>query len=137
MKLSASSSADESNTREPTASPTFEIANAIVGAYKDALGRGPSKSHVHFAGADTLVVVLQDTMTAQERHLASLGEQEALREYRLVLTRTLEDRFRSIVERALGRRTLAFISGFDSLRDTAVEVFTLPPETTNGRAPSR
>jgi hypothetical protein len=45
--------------RDPTASPTLEIANAIVGAYKDALDRGPTKSHVHFAGADTLVWCLR------------------------------------------------------------------------------
>ena len=123
--------------RDPTASPTLEIANAIVGAYKDALGRGPTKSHVHFAGADTLVVVLEDTMTAQERNLAALGEEEPLREYRLVLTRALEDRFRSIVERAVGRRTVAFVSGFDTVRDVAVEVFTLMPESTDGRTAVR
>jgi uncharacterized protein YbcI len=86
---------------------------------------------VHFAGADTLVVVLEDTMTIQERNLTSLGEQERLREYRLILTRGLEGRFRSIVERALGRRTLAFASGFDTLRDVAVEVFTLEPQSTD------
>jgi uncharacterized protein YbcI len=123
--------------RDPTASPTLEIANAIVGAYKDALGRGPTKSRVHFAGADTLVVVLEDTMTVQERNLAALGEEEPLREYRLVLTRALEDRFRSIVERAIGRRTVAFVSGFDTLRDVAVEVFTLTPESTDGQTAVR
>jgi uncharacterized protein YbcI len=123
--------------RDPTASPTLEIANAIVGAYKDALGRGPTKSRVHFAGADTLVVVLEDTMTVRERNLAALGEEEPLREYRLVLTRALEDRFRSIVERAIGRRTVAFVSGFDTVRDVAVEVFTLTPESTDGQAAMR
>jgi uncharacterized protein YbcI len=57
-----------------------------------------------------------------------------LREHRLVLTRALEDRFRSIVERALGRQTLAFISGIDILRDVAVEVFTLEPESIDAPA---
>ena len=123
--------------REPAASPTLEIANAMVGAYKDALGRGPTKCRVHFAGADTLVVVLGDTMTVQERNLASLGEEEPLRESRFVLMRALEDRFRSIAERALGRRTLAFVSGFDTLRDVAVEVFTLAPEPTDGPTATR
>ena len=104
----------------------------MVRAYKEALGRGPTKCHVHFAGADTLVVVLQDTMTVQERNLASLGEREPLRDRRLLLTKHLEDRFRSIVEQALGRRTLAYISGFDSLRDVAIEVFTLAPESGDG-----
>jgi uncharacterized protein YbcI len=92
---------------------------------------------VHFAGADTLVVVLENTMTVQERNLASHGEEKPLRESRFVLTRALEGRFRSIVERALGRRTLAFVSGFDTLRDVAVEVFTLAPESTDGQTAMR
>jgi uncharacterized protein YbcI len=109
----------------------------MVRAYKDALGRGPTKSDVHFAGADTLVVVLRDTMTVQERNLASLGEDERLRERRLVLMRAREDQFRSIVEHALGRRSLAVIGGFDILRDVAVEVFTLAPASTDGQPTMR
>jgi uncharacterized protein YbcI len=116
-------------TYEPAPVATLEIANAMVRAYKDALGRGPNKSRVHFARADTLVVVLENTMTVGERTLASLGEVERLRAHRLVLTTALEDRFRSIVERALGRRTLAFVSGFDAQRDVAVELFTLEAES--------
>jgi uncharacterized protein YbcI len=122
---------DTSSDGASAAIPSLEIANAMVGAYKDALGRGPTKSHVHFAGTDTLVVVLENTMTMQERNLASLGEHERLRENRLLLTRALEARFRSIIERALGRRTQAFISGFDTRRDVAAELFTLEPEPTD------
>lgn len=112
--------------------PTLEIANAIVGAYKDALGRGPTKSHVHFAGTETLVVVLENTMTVQERNLVALGKHERVRENRLLLTRALEDRFRSIIEHALGRRTLAFVSGFDPGRDVAMEIFTFKREPVDG-----
>jgi uncharacterized protein YbcI len=111
----------------------LQIADAIVRAYKDALGRGPNRSSAHFARADTLVVVLENTMTAQERTLAALGEIERLREQRLVLAAALEDHFRSIVERALGRATLAFVSGFDTRRDVAVEVFILQPDCTEQR----
>lgn len=120
-------------TYVPPPAATLEIANAMVRAYKAALGRGPTKCRVHFAQADAVVVVLEDTMTAEERTLASLGEVERLREHRLVLTTALEDRFRSIVERALGRRTLAFVSGFDTRRDLAVELFTLEAEPTDDR----
>ncbi len=123
---------DALDTTEAAAAPTLEIANAIVRTYKELLGRGPSKARVLFAGADVLVVVLEDTMTAQESTLASLGEHERLREHRLVLTTSAEDQFRSIVEGALGRRTLARVSGFDIHRDVAAEIFTLEPVTTNG-----
>jgi uncharacterized protein YbcI len=113
---------------EPAAPATLEIANEMVRAYKEAIGRGPTKAGVHFARADTLIVVLENTMTQEERTLAALGEVERLRQNRQVLTTALEDRFRSIVERAVGRRTLAFVSGFDTRRDIAVEVFTFEPE---------
>lgn len=117
---------------EPLGTAIVEIANAIVHTYKELLGRGPTKSRVLFAGADVLLVVLEDTMTAQERTLASLGEQERLRTQRLLLTTAAEQQLRTIVESALGRRTLAHVSGFDVHRDAAAEIFTLEPERTNG-----
>lgn len=117
--------------REPAGSPTLEIANAMVRAYKELLGRGPTKTRVLFAGADTLVVVLENTMTVQERNLAALGEEERLREHRLFLTSAAEAQFRSIIEGTLGRRTVAFVSGFDIHRDVAVEIFTLEPTRTD------
>ena len=72
-------------------------------------------------------------MTAQDRNLAALGQEARLRENRLFLTTAAEHQFRSIVESALGRRTLACISGFHIPRDVAMEIFTLEPERTDGR----
>jgi uncharacterized protein YbcI len=100
----------------------------MVRLYKEAFGRGPTKARAQFAGPDTLVVLLEDTMTIAERNLAGMGQNERLREIRQFLQYALEDEFRRVVEEALGRRTLAFISGFDTTRDVAVEVFTLQPE---------
>jgi uncharacterized protein YbcI len=119
--------------REPATAPTLEIANSMVRAYKELLGRGPTKTRVLFAGADTLVVVLEDTMTAQECNLAALGEEARTREHRLLLTTSAEDQLRSIIEGALGRRTIAHVSGFDINRDVAMEIFTLEPERTDGQ----
>lgn len=125
-----------SAAREPAVGPMLEIANAMVRAYKDLIGRGPSKCRVHFAGSDTLVVVLEETMTVSERTLAALGEGERLRGHRLLLTSAGEGRFRSIVERVLGRQTRAYISGFDIRRDVAVETFTLGPGPAEDTAPA-
>jgi uncharacterized protein YbcI len=122
--------AEPAPDRDPTAPSTLDIANAMVHVYKEALGRGPTKARVLFAGTDTLVVVVEDTMTVQEHSLVAFGEERRLREHRLFLTSALEDQFRSIVEAALGRRTLAFVSGFDTHRDIAATIFTLEPEPT-------
>jgi hypothetical protein len=56
-----------------------------------------------------------------------MGEHQRPREARLFFTYALEDQFRTIVEDALGRRTVAFVSGIDTRRGVAIEVFTLEP----------
>ena len=108
-------------------SPMLEISNAMVRLYKEAFGRGPTKARAQFAGPDILVVVLESSLTVAERNLVTMGEHQRLREARLFFQYALEDQFRAIVERALGRRTLAFISGIDTRRDVATELFTLEP----------
>lgn len=106
-------------------SPMLEISNAMVRLYKEAFGRGPTKARAQFAGHDTLVVILENSLTVAERNLVAMGEHQRLREARLFFQYALEDQFRAIVEEALGRRTVAFISGIDTGRDVAMEVFTL------------
>jgi len=106
-------------------SPMLEISNAMVRLYKEAFGRGPTKARAQFAGHDTLVVILENSLTVAERNLVAMGEHQRLREARLFFQYALEDQFRAIVEEALGRRTLAFVSGIDTTRDVAMEVFTL------------
>jgi uncharacterized protein YbcI len=108
-------------------SPLLEVSNATVRLYKETFGRGPTYARSRFAGTDTLVVVLQDTMTVSERKLAALGEHERLREQRLLLRDAVEEEMRALVERILVRRTLALINGIDTRRDVAVEVFLLAP----------
>ncbi len=115
-------------------SPMLEISNAMVRLYKDAFGRGPTKARAQFAGQDTLVVMLESSLTVAERNLVAMGEHQRLREARLFFQYALEDQFRAIVEQALGRRTLAFISGIDTARDVAMEVFTLEPVGDQDRA---
>ena len=109
-------------------SPMLEIANAMVRLYKEAFGRGPTKARAQFAGPDTLVVILENSLTTAERNLVAMGEHEHLRGTRMFFQRTLEAELRGIVEQALGRRTVACISGIDTHRDVAVEVFTLEPD---------
>ena len=109
------------------AGPLLGVCNAMVGVYKQAFGRGPTKARAHFAGPDLLVVLLEHTLTVGERNLVALGQHERLRELRLFTHYALEDELRSIVERALDRRTIAFMSGIDIRRDLSVELMTLEP----------
>ena len=108
------------------------ISNGVVRLFKESLGRGPTKARAEFAGPDTLVVVLENTLTVVERNLATWGEHGRLREARLFVQGALEDAARQIVEQALGRRTLAFVTGIDTRNDVATVLFTLSPLTEGG-----
>ena len=108
-------------------SPLLEISNAMVGLYKEAFGRGPTKARARFAGCDTLLVTLESTLTVAERNLVAMGEHRRLRETRMLLSDALEDQFRAIVEQALGRKTMAFVSAIDTARDVTINFFTLEP----------
>jgi uncharacterized protein YbcI len=116
--------------RDPTsASPLLEISNVMVRLYKDAFGRGPTRARARFSGPDTLIVLLEDTMTVAERSLVALGEYDRVREHRLFLQLAFEHLKRSEVERILSRRTVAWIGGIDPQRDIAAEIFTLVPSS--------
>lgn len=108
-------------------SPLLEISNATVRLYKVTFGRGPTHARTRFAGPDTLVILLQDTMTVSERKLAALGEHDRLREHRLLLHQSVEADIRAVVERMLTCRTLALITGIDTRRDVVAEVVMLAP----------
>jgi uncharacterized protein YbcI len=106
----------------------LELANAMVGFYKDAFGRGPTRARANYAGPDTVVVVLENSLTVAERNLVAMGEHTRLRDARIYFQYAVEAEMRSIAERALGRRTVAFVSGIDTDRDVAIEAFMLEPQ---------
>lgn len=107
--------------------PLLAISNGMVRLYKDAFGRGPRRARASYAGSDSLLVVLEQTLTTAERSLLALGEHRRLHDARLVIQSALEPRAREIVEEALNRRTLAFATGLDARHDITALFFTLAP----------
>jgi uncharacterized protein YbcI len=103
------------------------ISNEMVRIYKDQFGRGPTKTRTHWAGADVLVVMLEETLTPAERSLRRMGEFERLRDLRLLFQYAEIQTFCEPVERLTGRKVRAFISGFDPEVDVASEMFVLHP----------
>ncbi len=117
-----------------TYSARAELSREMVRLYKDVFGRGPTKAKTEFAGPDTVLCTLADSMTPAERSLADLGEHQRLRDTRMYFQHATEDRFREIVERVLGRRVRAFVSGIDTRQDVSSEVFYLEPGEPTGPA---
>ena len=54
-----------------------------------------------------------------------MGDHQRLRDLRLYFQHATEEQFREIIERILGRKVRAFISGMDTDKDVAAELFYL------------
>ena len=99
------------------------LSNAMVGIYKEQFGRGPTKAKTEYAGPDTIVCTLQDSLTPAERNLVEMGEYQRLRDVRMFFQHASEHRFREAVEQITGRNVYGFVSGIDVQRDIATEIF--------------
>jgi uncharacterized protein YbcI len=104
-----------------------ELSNAMVRLYKDLFGRGPTRSRTSFAGPDLIVSTLENSLTRIEIHMAEAGEHERLRDLRMHFQYMAEADFVGAVERVTGRTVRAFVSGMDTRRDVASELFYLEP----------
>jgi uncharacterized protein YbcI len=109
-----------------------EISREMVRLYKELFGRGPTKARTEFAGPDIVICSLENTFTPAERSLAELGEHQRLRDTRMYFQAATYDRFREVVERVLGRRVRAFISGLDAGNDVCAEIFYLERSDSRG-----
>jgi uncharacterized protein YbcI len=106
-----------------------EVTNAMVRIYKEQFGRGPTKARTNYAGPDTLVSTLENSLTAAETKMLSLDEHQRVREIRLFFQHASERDFVDAVQQITGRKVRAFVSGTDTHRDVSSEVFYLEPVT--------
>jgi uncharacterized protein YbcI len=103
-----------------------DVTNAIVRFHRQHYGKGPTRSKSYLLD-DVLICVMQDVLTVVERTLADAGEQDHVRDTRLVFADAMRDRFAAEVERIVGRRVLGFTSQVLVTRDVAIEMFVLEP----------
>jgi uncharacterized protein YbcI len=114
----------------------MEISNTIVRLFKEQFGRGPTAARASWAGNDTLVVVLEQTLTPAERNMVKMGEHERLRELRMFFQYASVREFCEPIEQMTGRKVRAFVSGIDTeAGGLSTELFVLHPEGYDG--PSR
>jgi uncharacterized protein YbcI len=102
-----------------------EVTNGMVRLYKELFGRGPTKARTHYAGPDTLICTIQNSLTPAEVNLIELGEHQRVREIRMFFQHASDDEFRSTVEEITGRKVWGFVSGIDTDKDVSSEVFYL------------
>jgi len=117
--------APSGGSTEAQISRLAEISREMVRLYKSQFGRGPTKARSDFAGPDLIVCTLEDSLTPAEKRMAEMGDHQRLRDLRLYFQHATEEQFREIIERILGRKVRAFISGMDTDKDVAAELFYL------------
>lgn len=103
------------------------VSNSMVQVMRDAVGKGPTQCKTHWAGPDTLVVVLGGGYLAAERTLYEAGRDEEVRAARQALQDVLESRMRALIEEHVGRHVVAFLSAQHQDPDLQVEIFVLEP----------
>ena len=114
----------------------MEISNTMVRLYKEQFGRGPTAARTSWAGPDTLVTILDDTLAPAERNLVKMGEHQRLRDLRMFFQYATVREFCEPVEQITGRKVRAFISVIDTeASGLSVELFLLHPPGYDG--PSR
>lgn len=104
-----------------------ELSNAMVRIYKEQFGRGPTKTRTQYAGPDTVISTIEDSLTRAERRMVDLGEHQRVRDIRTFFQHASDREFTQAVEQITGRRVRAFVSGIDVERDVSSEVFYLEP----------
>jgi uncharacterized protein YbcI len=100
------------------------VADAMVQLYKRRRGAGPTRVRASWVGPDAITVLLEDTLTAQERTLAEAGHARQVQETRGLVHGATMDEARATIEAITGRRVRACISGMDPRDDgVATETF--------------
>ncbi len=103
------------------------VTNGIVKLFADYYGRGPERAKSYLLGDRYVVCVLRDTMTTVERTLAD-SDPDLVRRVRLVFQEAMADAFTGLVEKAMGRRVLAYHSQLTLDPDIGFEFFLLEDE---------
>jgi uncharacterized protein YbcI len=102
------------------------VSQAIVQIHAEHYGKGATQAKT-YVWENLVVTVLRDVLTTAERTLVGGDRADAVREVRAMFQSTMEETFRTAVERITGRRVSSFMSQIDPVNGLGVEVFVLEP----------
>src|SRR4051794_6053859 len=108
----------------------MNVSNAMVRLHKEQFGRGPTKARSHFAGPDTLVSVLEDTLLPAEHALIEMGQQDRVQQSRMFFQTATRKKFIGAVEAIVGRKVIAFSSATDPDAAIVWEIYNFEPAET-------
>ena len=102
-----------------------DITTGIIQLFRKYYGRGPTKGKSYLMDDRYVMCVLEQTMTTVEETLVGAGEDELVRKVRLTFQEELADEFTSVVEKAMGRKVIAYHSQLVTDPDLGFELFVL------------
>ena len=100
------------------------ISTGLVRLHSRYYGKGPTKAKTYLVN-DTVVCILRGGFTTVERTLIDEGNVDAVYEIRRSFQQAMEDHFRTVVEGAMNRKVIAYMSQIHQDPDLAVEIFVL------------
>lgn len=103
-----------------------EVTRGMVALHRRFYGKGPTKAKT-YAVNDTVICVLEGGFTRVERTLIDNHDVDAVLEVRRSFQEAMEGEFTEVVEQALGRKVIAYMSQIHADPDLAVELFVLEP----------
>jgi uncharacterized protein YbcI len=109
----------------PQGSALADITTGIVQLFRKHYGRGPLKGKTYLMDDRYVLCVLEKTMTTVEDTLTAAGEGQLVRSVRLAFQETMAAEFTGVVERALGRKVIAYHSQLTTNPDIGFELFVL------------
>lgn len=102
------------------------ISTGIVTLHKEYYGKGPTEAKT-YAFDDSIVCVLKGGFTSVETTLMNDGKFSEVENLRRSFQRTMSERFTSVVEDAVDREVIVYMSQIHSNPDVALEFFLLDP----------
>jgi uncharacterized protein YbcI len=102
------------------------ISTGLVRLHSRYYGKGPTKAKTYLVN-DTVICILRGGFTTVERTLIDEGNVEAVYQIRRSFQQAMEVQFTAVVEEAVGRKVIAYMSQIHQDPDLAVEIFVLEP----------
>jgi uncharacterized protein YbcI len=103
------------------------ISESLVSLHREYYGKGPTKAKTFFMD-DTVLCLLRGGFTVVERTLIENGREQAVHDIRHSFQLAMEERFTNVVEDALGRKVVAYMSQVHNDPDVSAELFVLEPK---------
>jgi uncharacterized protein YbcI len=103
-----------------------DVTEGLVSLHREFYGKGPTKAKSYMVD-DTVICLLEGGFTTVEQTLIREQDVDAVLNFRRSFQQAMEEQFTAVVERATGRKVVAYMSQIHEGPDMAVEIFVLEP----------